>query len=112
MQILSQSTPTAKKKHRCNFCGLPINPGEKYDYQFNVNDGDACSWKSHPSCSALADKLDMYHRCDDKGVTEDDFYEIVCSKYCDITGRRPRDNNETWPETLEFVKEQVLTPKM
>ena len=109
MKILSETTPTAKKKHRCNFCGLPINPGEKYDYQFNVNDSDAFAWKTHPSCSALADKLDMYNQCDE-GVTEEDFYEIVYSKYRDITGRRHRDDGKTWPEVLEFVKEHILTP--
>jgi len=110
MQILSETTPTAKKKHRCNFCGLPINPGEKYESQFIENCGDAYPWKTHPSCSALADKLDMYNQCDE-GVTEEDFYEIVYSKYRDITGRRSRDNGKTWTEALQFVKEQVLTKK-
>lgn len=109
MQILSQSTPTAKKKHRCDFCGLPINVGEKYETQFIENCGEAYLWKTHPSCSILASKLDMYRKCDDEGVTEDDFYEIVCSKYRDITGIRSRDDNKTWHETLEFIKEQVLT---
>ena len=111
MQILSETTPTAKKKHRCNFCGQPINTGEKYEAQFIVNDGDAFAWKTHSSCSALVDKLDMYSRCDDEGVTEDDFCEIVCSEYRNITGKRYRDDDKTWPETLEFVKEQVLTKK-
>lgn len=108
MQILSETTPTARKKHRCDFCGQPIDVGEKYDYQFNVNDGDACSWKTHSSCSALASKLNMYHECDDEGVGSDDFYEFVCSKYRDITGKRYRDDGKTWPEVLEFVKKHVL----
>lgn len=111
MQILSQSTPTAKKKHRCDFCGLPINVGEKYENQFIENLGDAYPWKTHPSCSTLASKLDMYRQCDDEGVTEDDFYEFVCLKYRGITGKRYRDDGKTWPETLAFVKEQVLTKK-
>lgn len=111
MQILSETTPTAKKKHRCNFCGQPINPGEKYKSQFIENCGDAYPWKTHPSCSDLASKLDMYRECGDEGVTEDDFYEIVCSEYRNITGKRYRDDGKTWPEALEFVKEQVLTKK-
>ena len=60
--------------------------------------------KNHPSCSALADKLDMYNQCDE-GVTEEDFYEIVYSKYRDITGST--DDGKTWPEVLEFVKENI-----
>jgi hypothetical protein len=52
----------------------------------------------------------MYNQCDE-GVTEEDFYEIVYSKYRDITGRRHRDDGKTWPEVLEFVKEKILTKK-
>jgi hypothetical protein len=97
METLSEKVQTARKKHICNFCGLPINPGEKYEAQFIENCGDAYPCKTHPSCSALADKLDMYSLCDE-GVTEDNFYEIVCSKYRDITGRWSRDDVKTWPE--------------
>ena len=110
MQILSEKTPTAKKKHRCNFCGLPINTGEKYESKFIVDEGYPFTWKTHPCCSELASELDMYSKCDE-GVTEDDFYEIVCSRYRDITGKRPWSNGSLWPETLEYVKEQVLTKK-
>ena len=108
MQILSQSTPTAKKKHRCNFCGLPINPGEKYETQFIENCGDAYPWKSHPSCSELASKLDMYRKCDEDGVTESDFFEIVTSEYFNITGICWREAG-TWIDALELVKKHVLT---
>jgi hypothetical protein len=111
MQILSETTPTAKKKHRCSFCGQPINPGEKYELQFIVNDGDAFAWKAHPSCSELASKLDMYRQCDEEGVTEEDFYEIVCSEYRNITGSQSRDDGKTWTEALEFVKEKISTKK-
>lgn len=109
MQILSETTQTARKTHKCNFCCIAINPFEKYESKFIVDDGYPFTWKTHPSCSELADKLDMYSLCEE-GVTEDDFFEIVCAKYRDITGKRYRDDGKSWPEALEFVKKHVLIP--
>lgn len=33
MEILSNTKPKARKQHKCNFCGLPIEVGEIYIYQ-------------------------------------------------------------------------------
>lgn len=41
--IYRASTPKARKEHRCEECGGPIKPGEKYEYVFGVWDG---SWVS------------------------------------------------------------------
>lgn len=39
MNVLKNTTPTARKEHKCDFCSGVISIGEKYDRQTNVYDG-------------------------------------------------------------------------
>jgi hypothetical protein len=46
LQILSQSTPIARKEHKCSFCGGKIIIGEKYE-RLNIKYDYMYTWKSH-----------------------------------------------------------------
>lgn len=48
--LLSESFPTARKRHRCIWCGQYIEPGDKYRRERSVSDGDMQDHKWHPEC--------------------------------------------------------------
>lgn len=104
MDVLEQKTRTARKEHKCNFCGETIHVGEKYDWQKNVSEGSIYEWKAHLSCCSIASKLSMYDYADE-GVTDDDFKEMINEEY-----NRWRDPNEKilppFATRLETVKQK------
>lgn len=73
VQVLRTAHPIARKRHSCMFCGNPIEPGQKYERQTNVYDGDVYDWCTHEECIEVAHKLDMYDDCDDNGLDEESF---------------------------------------
>lgn len=75
MNVLKNTTPTARKEHKCDFCSGVISIGEKYDRQTNVYDGRVYDWVCHRECSSIAYKLDMYDGCDDYGLDGDSFID-------------------------------------
>ena len=74
--VLKESTPTARKEHKCMFCGGIIKVGEKYDRQTCVYEGSVYDWIAHCECSILASELDMYDGCDE-GLNNEGFIECV-----------------------------------
>lgn len=50
MQILSDTTQAARKRHRCDSCGRHIEIGEQYARQRIVDGGDAWVFKAHTHC--------------------------------------------------------------
>ena len=48
---LSDTTPVARKQHRCIWCGQAIPKGEKYRYTTGVYDGDMQANHWHFECS-------------------------------------------------------------
>lgn len=44
--VLSDTRPVARKVHRCDLCGIQINPGESYDRSTGIFDGHLYTWKS------------------------------------------------------------------
>ena len=44
VDVLAEHHRTARKKHQCQTCWRPINPGDKYLEQRNVMDGRAYTW--------------------------------------------------------------------
>jgi len=105
--IQGTKTVTARKPHRCDWCGLPINKGEKYHYAVYKYDGSVYSWKNHISCGVLVSDLDMVDDCDE-GVTEDDFREFVWTYFRDFhpNGNDLYDEIE-WEEALLWAKENL-----
>lgn len=56
--LLLSKTRTARKPHRCIWCGEPINAGEKYiDHRYVSDDGPAAD-HYHPECDEAASRSD------------------------------------------------------
>lgn len=53
---LKRTTPIAKKKHLCSWCGQTIQPGEQYRCHNGVYDGDFQTTKFHFECDAAFEK--------------------------------------------------------
>lgn len=47
---LNQGTRKARKDHRCNFCGLKILAGTKYEFHSWIDDGSVNEMKYHKLC--------------------------------------------------------------
>ncbi len=84
VQVLSQSHPTARKEHRCMYCGGVIHKGEKYQRSTNLYNGTVYDWVTHDKCEEIAELLDMYRRTWDDGLTADGFGEFVWDAICDF----------------------------
>ena len=80
LEIISTTWRTARKEHRCNYCGGIIRPGERYEYSVNKFDGDIYEWKSHEKCTFIAGEIWDYADPDD-GMDSDCFHE-ACSDVC------------------------------
>ena len=70
MEALKTTTPVARKKHVCNWCGGKIVEGEKYNKQATLFDGRIYDWVSHLDCLVLADLLNMFDYDDGDGIDE------------------------------------------
>lgn len=54
--LLSETTPKARKEHRCIWCGEPILVGERYRCERSVYDGQMQYHKWHLECNAAANE--------------------------------------------------------
>jgi len=108
MEVLKSKIIIANKNHKCYFCNKIIKKGDKYKYQFNVDNGDFWEFKAHYSCDRLADRLNLYKDCADEGVSDDLFQEAVIDLYRDII--KPLENHDLpdFNEILTIVKEKYL----
>lgn len=75
-QIVIRKVLKARKMNRCDFCTLPINPGEMYNRDFLRGEDGVGTWKSHINCDALANKLDWFEDRVD-GLDSDGFEASV-----------------------------------
>ena len=58
MAFWSESEPVARKPHRCDECGQPIEPGQRYNRGAGINVyREFGVWNSHCECRALALEL-------------------------------------------------------
>ena len=56
--LLSVSEPTARKQHKCIWCGQPIEVGEKHRHERSIYDGQFQDQRWHPECDdAFAEEL-------------------------------------------------------
>lgn len=53
------SFPTAAKAHRCEWCGEPIEKGEKHPHFVGKWDGEFQNWRMHFECYESADKDEL-----------------------------------------------------
>lgn len=75
-QLVIRKVLKARKMNRCDFCTLPINPGEMYNRDFLRGEDGVGTWKSHINCDALANKLDWFEDRVD-GLDSDGFEASV-----------------------------------
>ena len=72
----------ARKQHRCEHCGKPIEVGEKHRRSAQVWDGDFSSYREHIECFAAWNELNFSRHLKDRDPCEgapflrddDDFY--------------------------------------
>ena len=69
--------PTAKKKHKCMYCGGTINVGEKYERQTNLYDGQIYDWVAHLECQEVTGLLNMFDHDYGEGVDGETFTECL-----------------------------------
>lgn len=100
---LRNSEPTARKQHKCMFCGGIIEIGEQYQRSTNVFDGVLYDWVNHIMCNKIASKLRMYDDADE-GVTEDYFQTRIHDEYAYIMS----ENHEDLWESKDFVMPTFL----
>ena len=65
MQTLSDTTPNARKAHKCGMCHRTIDPGETYTRQANLGDSGFYSWKNCQQCDVF---LNLIRDYDGEGV--------------------------------------------
>lgn len=57
METIKYEIRTAKKEHHCEYCGRKIKVGDKYNYSFNVDDGDHWELKECIFCNYIIPHL-------------------------------------------------------
>jgi hypothetical protein len=104
MTTITRPTQTkARKKHRCGYCTYHINPNDIYLRSTHTYDGEIYTWKSHVHCNDIADKLNMFDRCDE-GLTCDDFIEEIKNEYHNLDPEGDKlPAKAEFKEYLDFV---------
>lgn len=98
----SRTQPKARKRHVCEVCGWPIEPGEEYERAVTFDAGSVSVWKSHITpCSMATDRawLDGYE--DGDMITADSVAEWAderkgTDEHAAELSRRLEINNERW----------------
>ena len=80
MDVISSKIVKARKRHKCELCLCNIEVGEKYNTQFNKQDGDTYTFKNHIHCQEIASELKMYDYCD-YGLNDEGFYESIKEEF-------------------------------
>lgn len=110
MEILSESTPVARKVHYCGFCGEKIVPGQKYYKQTNVYDDTIGDFKCHTECMDLSKALDMYSDLGwDEGLSENAFLDYMYD-YLNMKGVsfEPMEHYANVKKCLELINEEDM----
>lgn len=107
MTIVSDSKIKARKEHSCDYCNGLIKIKETYRSVF-ISDDYAYTWKSHLSCDALVDKLNMIDYSNGEGISEELFVDTVINKFYNIQSDFPTPDlkaNLNFNDKLIFVKQ-------
>ena len=102
MGTLNECISTARKDHRCEYCGGIIHKGEKYMRQTNVFDGDIYTFKCHDLCHTLASFL-----CEDDGdgIMVEYWQDIVSDMYFHKFGEACDFSQESLQKLLDRLRE-------
>ena len=81
MDTLYDKIRTAKKQHRCDWCGNIIKKGEKYRHSVNVDGGDMWSFREHLVCNRIFEVFaKRLHRHYCECYTSEFFEEYACEE--------------------------------
>ena len=76
MEMLTQYSRKARKRHRCGFCGRTIEKGERYKEQRCIGDGGPYVFRAHERCQRVSNAIWDYVD-PDNGMTQDEFCDAV-----------------------------------
>lgn len=76
VQEIDSKIVTARKPHKCNYCGCEIEKGQKYVFDTLKFEDSIYRWKSHQECYNATSVLDMMEYADD-GITQELFFECI-----------------------------------
>lgn len=74
---LKTTRPTARKEHKCMYCGGTINVGEKYERQTNIYEGQIYDWVCHIECQEVTGLLNMFDYDYGEGIDGEQFVEYL-----------------------------------
>ena len=98
--FFNQKYVTAKKIHKCEFCGKEIQPGERYSYENGVFEGDFFTRKLCPECNSMLNRF-----CEENEYGEfswDWIEDWIHDLYC--YGCDKKENCELVPKQCELVR--------
>jgi len=83
VDLVEKTKPVARKKHRCVECDRDILPGEKYEIQKYVFEGE---FETHKTCSECVEIRDMFS-CEGYryGSILNDFEDDLINADCDLS---------------------------
>jgi len=77
MEMISQSSPVARKEHQCMWCSGVIKKGEKYEKSTYKYVDELYTWKNHLKCTKLYEELNMVDNDDGYGIDSNTFSNCV-----------------------------------
>lgn len=95
---LNISYPTARKEHKCMFCGGIIKVGEKYERQTLIYDNQIYDWVCHLECKEATVLLDMFDYGIGEGIDGEHFVECLQEWMFD---KHYNDETETYDEGFD-----------
>lgn len=107
MDIITDDVVTAKKEHRCSFCGKTIVPGERYRNQFIADGGDSYTWKSCLPCERFVEKFNVQEGCWDEGITQMDFQDSVIELWREQFPLEDVKQTKTWQKVLRLLEGKI-----
>lgn len=76
MEMLTQCSRKARKRHSCGLCGKTIEKGERYKEQRCIGDRGPYVFRSHERCQRVSNAIWDYVD-PDNGMTQDEFCDAV-----------------------------------
>lgn len=95
---LNRSHPTARKEHKCMFCGGTIKVGEKYERQTLIYDNQIYDWVCHLECQEVTELLNMFDYDMGEGIDGELFIECLQEWLYD---KHYNDETDTYDEGFD-----------
>ena len=87
MEAISETKPTARKRHQCSLCSGTIEKGQRYLRQFVVDGGDCWAWKECETCTAMLEALRDAGVLGHQEDVMSDHYDCLLDDYRELQAR-------------------------